>query len=1688
MNERMILKKTSITNEYLKYSITNGINSKIVFFIISIIEIIDLISLIIDQITQIFYLNRIYIAKEKNLNKLFQIISPYQYFFDLISEKNSNLIKNGNFYAVCVYVLFYILFILLISLLPKENFFYISTIEKSLFFSVVIFFYDYIFFRLLSLFCFDFLIKEIMTITNNSTYGFSDVILLFIFSLLIVFFYGSYIIYFLTVNIWTNFRTINSDYLLGYPFDHFFSPKYDIILLTIKILVSFNKNYEFFHIKDEKIDYVVLFIIALIVVIFYSYFIYLIYIIFFSFKCLYILINFYSLIRLFFIILLGEIIILRIILPKNNDYKIFLFFLIIFCIIDIFLIIQFRNFSLNKAVNCQNLIAVGWYFQANDIEMKTFIIKWIINHKRKCNEINCLICKELLSDEIENKYCIKPQKTEITGSLNFNNNQMTQLNKKKKEISNENVNKLKKNDNNNKEQEMKNENECCNFDINIITKIFPSFKFMMLLIKIVNNSKNLKSKDDLIRLDFIYLSSLFLSNQNVDFLFFSKICLLIYKYEQNKNIVGSLRLIFNITKKTFHELTKDYSLLKKNEDLRCSLLEYIKDYENFIQFGTKSPQNYLSISNKFHKFKKIVKKIHSIFKKNTEQNYQLLLLRYCYETLLHLNFRNVQLLELNNYSDYLDHHFNSDKLLLIKYVIDSDLFYIIKCSKEFLRQQGDNLEVIFPDYLDKIGVKKLIDQLSNLDKNGKTIFEFVIKDILKDSNIGYIQAIKIKYFIYPTNNINEIFIQGNYISGYVDYLVYVVNKDNKDDIFSFSSQIYKYLGLTPLMISLLRKIGRNVSSRKILKRKFSDNDFIYTLSYAEYFPYYSRLIKNDILLDLPNFLQIKEKQNEIELLSKKNKIINFYIKPKGVYESKSMTYKLFTIKEIKKFKNKENNTYKPNNKNDSSLKSEDDDFDNAIVKEEEEENSSFDEQFSAQGLGINASVASSLSMSRQSSFINLGNKNKQNEKNDEQIKGQNDINNYTLIIIIFGLFLMILSATFLIIEFKENTNFKSLFNLFETFKYFKRGIESTPLSLLSNYKFYTKNGNFVNMYENYSLYLQNNYTNLKNLPKVNELIKTEIKQKYPSIILYFDSYHQSLFKINNKGTKRIQELVSYSYTLKQNNNYITLYKSVNNFISVCREYNNYVSSLLLNDLYMQGNFSLYTFSYTDDMLVYNMYPQYKKQLNDVEKNMLLVLVSYPSLHIGLSESSYFLQQEFHNSLNILQKYLISFCVLSNSLHLFLVIICLLFLRAYVNMIKMYIMSSDKLFCDKKYMELQIKRIDQIKIMSNLYSENPLKIAERIDMIEEKYKKKYKQENVPKKNKLQNSVLMEENTSNNNEDNEDVSVVSETKKKNFKETITKIEINKNEINEDDKNKNEEIEDNDNTNLLTKHTLSPSLFSGIGSIYKNVLLSFFSIYYTYSIVFFIFVIFAWKNLSYLVTYCDINTQIDEYVYDNFNAVMYMYITNSTPYFYNLIINGNNFSDYLEVAMSDLYNAIEEKENIENNHPKLFPPINKYANINCSDETFVEDEEFKKALNELEVDYGKFIKGLCDVFPVAKANKDDNILYEIAYKIKRIYKIFQTGSYDDIFEIYFNFNLFECYTLILTFNKIIRTYFNEKIFREQVDNFFKYFTELIITYMILSVFFEVILFLVLNFSILKKIKYSNKLLIDFLDSLKF
>ena len=106
---------------------------------------------------------------------------------------------------------------------------------------------------------------------------------------------------------------------------------------------------------------------------------------------------------------------------------------------------------------------------------------------------------------------------------------------------------------------------------------------------------------------------------------------------------------------------------------------------------------------------------------------------------------------------------------------------------------------------------------------------------------------------------------------------------------------------------------------------------------------------------------------------------------------------------------------------------------------------------------------------------------------------------------------------------------------------------------------------------------------------------------------------------------------------------------------------------------------------------------------------------------------------------------------------------MMFLFVYVKMVKFNILTANKLFSDRNFLELQDRRIEQLKILSNLYQENPIKITERIEAIDNIYRRKTGEVEKKTIKTIDNSAHMQEGGE---KDQDNLSDISGIQKKNY----------------------------------------------------------------------------------------------------------------------------------------------------------------------------------------------------------------------------------------------------------------------------------------------------------------------------------
>ena len=204
----MKIPKSSFS-EYFKRSVVFLIKTKLAVFLTSIIEFIDLCTNVVDVTNQIFFYGKEYNYKNSNLSKIILAASPYQYFFNFITSDKTESFFTRNILFIIIYAVLFIWFLIYflsirngdLDAMPACN----KIIQK-----VSINVFDFVLYRIVPIYAFDLIGREIMKNCLKESANYIEYITLFIalgiFGVLLVL----HISYYSKISVWTNFRIIES--------------------------------------------------------------------------------------------------------------------------------------------------------------------------------------------------------------------------------------------------------------------------------------------------------------------------------------------------------------------------------------------------------------------------------------------------------------------------------------------------------------------------------------------------------------------------------------------------------------------------------------------------------------------------------------------------------------------------------------------------------------------------------------------------------------------------------------------------------------------------------------------------------------------------------------------------------------------------------------------------------------------------------------------------------------------------------------------------------------------------------------------------------------------------------------------------------------------------------------------------------------------------------------------------------------------------------------------------------------------------------------------------------------------------------------------------------------------------------------------------------------------------------------
>ena len=1568
---------------YTKCTFTYIIKNNFIIGLFYLIDFLAIFSFISTVPQKLSHLNKIYDEKEIYM----YYVSPFNLYKEYLPTTDSTYMISVIVAVIIIIIIYYLLFLTLTKDSVNS-----TDVRMEIFKKIYINFYEFILFRALIIYIFDSYITAIVECVyksyekNGGMYGIIE------FFLLIMLFYliSDDIEHLSSHAVVANLKAYPGT-LGDFPFDMKFSATYDLICIILKIFLSIEKNV--LNKGGNVVTYKIMFLNIVPTIIIFIYFIHIMSVFYITtHELLYFPLKKTSTIRNCLITISCVSCLFMILI----DYKkTFLFY---FCIIlsSVFILFFFLSHDettvLEVFYNSRNYISMLIFLISNDLDYNQIIAKWVINHKVTCKVENCAICPNIVSTFGETT----PNQITIQ--------------------------------------------EFFSFTVKVIDK------------ELANG--NLKpTAEELIYLDLIKLYDMQFKNETQRLKYYLASYQYLMKYKAtNTTIYYNILVMFEKKMEENVDFNKTYSQFKDSEDVFVLYNEFFNDIDNFMRYQNKNPTNIIKISDKLYNFAKHPK-ILALIKNSSTYTYEILLLRYIFEIIAVKSLNsNYEFLELSNFDEYLEFHFSNDNFLLIHYGLVAKDCTIVKSSYDFRRYLNYCLDNLFPSDLRQFGKEKFIISINtNNFKDDLNVFEYVVINFKSPKLIekGFIESFYMKYVSFPSIDSGEVLVSGHYLLGNKDVLIYK-QFEGKEILISFSEKMGQLLKITPEIVANLivgqkyftfNKMFNKIQIEKIEKKtrlqrqvEEMEND-----------------IKNSKETDLKKIeanerelkkLKDKEKEKEEEILVNLN--FNHYLKTISDFLRDNSDVKN-PEKIIESFQSQKNLlnklTFLLNKKYEIDTDGEiyivyyvttEKNGNNTNEKKQEDEKQKFDMENNNFNNSISRYVQNTLgegsSVSGSSVGTNKGNRFKLSGREKLKEEEKSDFEKLKIFSnIITGIngFLLILGFLYLILLLINDNHFTKLFNLFQRYKYFMRGVQTEEMRLVSNICIkYPKNSSGCNCYyQTYAYKLQEKLNIDGEGMDVSTIIYNQFKENFATINSHYLNFKQNVFDLSSNFVDEIENekilIPSTSSELTDDDNFVreeTFLEGINVFL-------NYLVQVINSDSLR-----------TTVIRFFNVGIDYKVSGIDLinssqeQRNIYSALMNYPFVERALLNVQNLIKNWFSNYLKGIEDILIGFTVAIYVLNFVLIGVTIFFIYEFITILNRKLEAVKAKFASVSFMKYFKSKFTSLKSLLALYEKTPMEIVNAINLEKEEFLK----------------LLAIEKK-------EEIIIPEKVQKKMRKDNLKS-------------------------------------FKPLATTNITIIIVLYFIYYSVSIGLFISMNSKLKKLRTVVEFTNYNAEVDNDLSLVLNSLQIMIITNTSQYDFGYFIKNNASFPLISYDIKEHLFVMKMIKNIEQQDKETYKEISVFDHVSCEDLRNFKDSDFIAIIPEGEEEkYYNYLTDVCNALGVMEYQRQDLVMNNIIFLEEKLLKGILKVPYNDKLKYLDQNELYEIYSLHLVIMRIIRSYLNESALPKLTSQVLSAHKKIFVICLSINLVMEFILMILLYCLIPKKLLETNTkvgLFIYFLD----
>lgn len=692
------------------------------------------------------------------------------------------------------------------------------------------------------------------------------------------------------------------------------------------------------------------------------------------------------------------------------------------------------------------------------------------------------------------------------------------------------------------------------------------------------------------------------------------------------------------------------------------------------------------------------------------------------------------------------------------------------------------------------------------------------------------------------------------------------------------------------------------------------------------------------------------------------------------------------------------------------------------------------------------------------------------EREQRLIVYKNRFHTFTVVIVSFSFFIIIINVVSLIVNFYLNSQLISINDIYSNSKETNRLF----FSLLSSF-FSTMCVGYPNSTQcvNYLLEkCKEDQTTYNLSTNVFHYIQLENEKKLNEMILHTKQLKQHIYALNSAPLTRMFN-VDFNYLMfGVVNDQPSLTTTTISFSHALEILSTSLNTVLKYPQYSTEPIYVITSLAFDMSNVYGMHYIKKWQLEYYN-----VLLNYKTYLLTFESIQAELYLKLKTQLQIYSVVPLLFLVLNYFLHLVLFGLLSVYLKSFLTLVKMDMNGIIKKTKEKESYQFYIKKYNILLALSKYYEQNPNYLIHKLDVL-------FKKQNaVAQANQKINTYYQSTNNNTNDSGKNTTNIYVDS---------SVLLVNGQQI--QNYSKENDINTTNTTTTSYKHANmnshhkkrfihhSAAYITELNIPVTFQLLLIIFVFFTYFTTFFVVFIVVWMNSTNETTakfeMVESITSAEYSTYNDFTLIQIMFLGNITEEEISNLLTNNTDPFFLS---NDIHNAMKityNYERLNNINNKMMPLIDDEFDLTC-DNFYNELQDTKMFEINKEHPQEKFIENistLCNSlqwFVVA----DEIMIYKhLFYSMYKLLKTFTDRSYEGIMKMLNDNNIFKIYYYQYFVVRFMVTWYNSVVYKDKIDESTQKETMILFIYLIIEVVSELGLFLVLSKLFFKAIKQTN------------